>query len=177
MVNALKVIETDRLTLRHLSPNDAEFIFALLNDPAFLRFIGDKGVRTLEGARKYITNGPMEMYARLGFGLYLVELKDGGIPIGLCGLIKRDGLDDVDIGFAFLPEYRTKGYAYEAASATMEYGKDALGLKRIVAITSPDNEASGKLLEKIGLRFDRMIRLSEEGDEVRLFAFGPNNSN
>lgn len=170
MVNALKVIETDRLTLRHLTPDDAEFIFALLNDPAFLRFIGDKGVRTLEDARKYITNGPMEMYARLGFGLYLVELKDGGIPIGLCGLIKRDGLDDVDIGFAFLPEYRTKGYAHEAASATMEYGKDALGLKRIVAITSPDNEASGKLLEKLGLRFEQMIRLSENAEEVRLFS-------
>ncbi len=169
MVTALKVIETDRLTLRHLTPDDAEFIFALLNDPAFLRFIGDKGVRTLEDARKYITNGPMKMYARLGFGLYLVELKDGGIPIGLCGLIKRDGLDDVDIGFAFLPEYRTKGYAYEAASATMAYGKDALRLKRIVAITSPDNEASGKLLERLGLRFERIIRLSEGAEEVRLF--------
>ena len=170
MVTALKVIETDRLTLRHLSPDDAEFILALLNDPAFLRFIGDKGVRTLEGARKYITNGPMEMYARLGFGLYLVELKDGDIAIGLCGLIKRDGLEDVDIGFAFLPDYRTKGYAYEAASATMAYGKDALRLKKIVAITSPDNEASGKLLEKLGLRFEQMIRLSENAEEVRLFS-------
>ena len=165
----MNVIETDRLNLRHLTPNDAEFILALLNDPAFLRFIGDKGVRDMEGALKYITHGPMEMYARLGFGLYLVELKDGKIPIGLCGLIKREGLDDVDIGFAFLPDFRAKGYAYEAASATMEYGKTALGLKRIVAITSLDNEASGKLLEKIGLRFEQIIRLSEEADEVRLF--------
>lgn len=155
--------------MRHLTPDDAEFILALLNDPAFLRFIGDKGVRDMEGARKYITHGPMAMYARLGFGLYLVELKDSGVPIGLCGLIKRDGLDDVDIGFAFLPDFRMKGYAYEAASATMEYGKAALGLKRIVAITSPDNEASGKLLEKIGLRFERMIRLSDGAEAVRLF--------
>lgn len=166
------MIETDRLNLRHLTPNDAEFILALLNDPAFLRFIGDKGARDLEGARKYITHGPMEMYARLGLGLYLVELKDGKVPIGLCGLIKRDGLDDVDIGFAFLPDFRTKGYAYEAASATMAYGKDALRLKRIVAITSPDNEASGRLLEKLGLRFEQMVRLTENAQEVRLFSSG-----
>ena len=165
----MKVIETERLTLRHLSTEDAEFILALLNDPSFLRFIGDKGVRTLDDARKYITSGPMEMYARLGFGLYLVELKDEGIPIGLCGLIKRDGLDDVDIGFAFLPEFRAKGYACEAAEATMDYGKDVLGLRRIVAITSPDNEASGRLLEKLGLRFERMIRLREGDEELRLF--------
>lgn len=167
------MIETERLTLRHLSTEDAEFILELLNDSSFLRFIGDKGVRTLDDARKYITNGPVEMYARLGFGLYLVERKDGSIPIGLCGLIKRDGLDDVDIGFAFLPEFRAKGYAYEAASATMAFGKDALRLKRIVAITSPDNEASGKLLEKLGLRFEGMIKLSEDAEEVRLFTYNP----
>lgn len=165
----MKVIETERLTLRRLSTEDADFILSLLNDPAFLRFIGDKGVRTLEEARKYIANGPVEMYARLGFGLYLVELKDDGTPIGLCGLIKRDGLDDVDIGFAFLPEFRAKGYAYEAAAATMDYGKDVLGLARIVAITSPDNAASGRLLEKLGLRFERMIRLREGDGELRLF--------
>ncbi len=128
----------------------------------------------MEDARKYITNGPMEMYARLGFGLYLVQLKDGGIPIGLCGLIKRDGLDDVDIGFAFLPDYRTRGYAYEAAAATMTYGKEVLKLERIVAITSPDNEASGRLLEKLGLRFECTIRLSEGADEVKLFSTDDN---
>jgi len=128
----------------------------------------------MEDARKYITNGPMEMYARLGFGLYLVQLKDGGIPIGLCGLIKRDGLDDVDIGFAFLPDYRTRGYAYEAAAATMTYGKEVLKLERIVAITSPDNEASGRLLEKLGLRFEHTIRLSEGADEVKLFSTDDN---
>jgi len=166
----LKVLETDRLVLRWLSTDDAEFILELLNDPSFLRFIGDKGVRTLADARQYILNGPVEMYVRLGHGLYLVELKEGGIPVGMCGLIKRDGLDHVDIGFAFLPQYRAQGYAYEAASAVMTYGKDVLGLKRIVAITSPDNDASGRLLEKLGLRFERMIRLSEGADVVRLFA-------
>ena len=167
----MKVLETDRLNLRRLSPDDAEFILELLNDPSFLRFIGDKGVRTLDDARNYILNGPVDMYNRLGFGLYLTELKKSGAPIGICGLIKRDGLEDVDIGFAFLPKFRARGYAYESAAAVMDYGKHVLGLKRIVAITSPDNYASGGLLEKLGLRFERMIRLSKGASEVRLYAF------
>jgi len=141
-----------------------------LNQPSFLRFIGDKGVRTLENARGYILNGPVDMYNRLGFGLYLTELKEGGVPVGICGLIKRDALEDVDIGFAFLPKFWAEGYAYESTSAVMAYGKDVLGLKRIVAITSPDNHASARLLEKLGLRFERMIRLAEDANEVRLFA-------
>jgi RimJ/RimL family protein N-acetyltransferase len=166
----LKVLETDRLNLRWLSTDDAEFILELLNEPSFLRFIGDKGVRTLDDARDYILNGPVDMYTRLGFGLYLTELKDGGAPIGICGLIKRDGLEEVDIGFAFLPKFWAKGYAYEAAAAVMAYGKDVLGLKRIVAITSPDNHVSAKVLEKLGMQFERMVRLSEDAEEVRLFA-------
>ena len=168
--STLKVIETDRLNLRRLTPDDAEFILDLLNDPSFLRFIGDKGVRTLDDAREYILKGPVDMYNRLGFGLYLTELKESGAPIGICGLIKRDGLEDVDIGFAFLPSFRAKGYAYESAAAVMSYGKTVLGLNRIVAITSPDNYASGRLLEKLGMRFERMIRLSKDASEVRLFA-------
>jgi RimJ/RimL family protein N-acetyltransferase len=156
--------------LRWLSTDDAEFILELLNEPSFLKFIGDKGVRTLEDARNYILNGPVDMYNRLGFGLYLTELKDGGVPIGICGLIKRDALKDVDIGFAFLPRFWAKGYAYESASAVMAYGKNVLGLNRIVAITSPDNHASAKLLEKLGLRFERMISLSQSAEEVKLFA-------
>jgi len=166
----LKVLETDRLNLRWLSIDDAEFILDLLNEPSFLRFIGDKGVRTLDDARDYILNGPVDMYNRFGFGLYLTELKDGGVPIGICGLIKRDDLEDVDIGFAFLPRFWAKGYAYESASAVMAYGKDILGLNRIVAITSPDNHASAKLLEKLGLQFERMVRLSQNAEEVELFA-------
>ena len=98
----MKILETDRLTLRHLTRDDAEFILQLLNEPSWLRFIGDKGVRTIEDARKYILNGPVEMYSRLGFGLYLVELNDEDTSIGICGLIKRDSLDDVDIGLDLL---------------------------------------------------------------------------
>jgi RimJ/RimL family protein N-acetyltransferase len=157
-----------------MSPDDAEFILRLLNEPSWLRFIGDRGVRTLQDARDYILTGPVEMYARLGFGLYLVELKEGGSPIGICGLIKRDFLDDVDIGFAFLPEYWGQGYAYESASAVMAYGQRVLGLKRIVAITASDNHSSARLLEKLGLRFEGLVRYPDDGLNIRLFAIDLN---
>jgi RimJ/RimL family protein N-acetyltransferase len=166
----MKILETDRLILRHQIIEDAAFILELLNDPSWIQYIGDRGVRTLEDARKYIIKGPQDMYARLGFGFYLTELKDGGIPIGICGLVKRDFLEDVDVGFAFLPKFWGKGYAFEAASAVMTYAKSVLGLKRIVAITSEDNHASAKLLEKLGLHFEGMIKYAGTDEEVRLFA-------
>ena len=166
----LNVLETDRLVLRWLKPEDAPFILELLNDPGWLRFIGDKGVRSLDDARDYISSGPADMYARLGHGLYLATLKDGGAPIGMCGLIKRDTLDDVDIGFAFLPQYRGHGYAYEAAAATLAYGRNTLVLKRIVAIAAPDNLASARLLEQIGLRDEGRIQLAHREQPLRLFA-------
>jgi ribosomal-protein-alanine N-acetyltransferase len=168
----MKVLETERLVLRLLSPEDADFILELVNDPGWLQFIGDKGVRTPEDARAYIRSGPMAMVARHGFGLYLTELKDGAVPIGICGLIKRHGLADVDVGFAFLPAFRAKGYALEAAVATMEYGRKTLGMTRIVAITTPDNHASIKLLRKLGMRFENMIRLPGDSEELSLFASG-----
>jgi RimJ/RimL family protein N-acetyltransferase len=164
----MKVLETDRLIIRRLTFEDAAFILELVNDPTWLRFIGDRGVRTLADARNYILKGPMEMYDRLGFGLYLAELKEERVPIGLCGLIKRDSLKHVDIGFAFLPDFRSKGYAYEAASAVLAYGKNTLGLERIVAIVSPGNDSSIKLLGKLGFQFEQMITLSSQ-NEVKLF--------
>ncbi len=164
------VFETERLVLRRVTEEDAPFILELLNDPDWLRYIGDRKVRTLEDARGYIQTGPMAMYARHGLGLYLTELKDGGAPIGLCGLLRRDGLADPDIGFAFLPAFRGRGYASEAAAATLEYAKNTLSLKKVVAITSPDNGRSGRLLDKLGMRFERMIRLAPEADEVKLFS-------
>jgi RimJ/RimL family protein N-acetyltransferase len=167
----MKVLETDRLVLRRMSVDDAEFELRLLNEPSFLRFIGDRGVRTLEDARAYILKGPVDMYERLGFGLYITELKGEGTPIGICGLVKRDFLEDVDIGFAFLPGFWGQGYASEAAAAVMEHAKGALGLKRIVAITNPENHSSIRLLEKLGLKFDRMIRATADGPEIRLFVW------
>jgi RimJ/RimL family protein N-acetyltransferase len=169
----LKILETERLVLRWLSTDDAEFILELLNDPAWLRFIGDKGIRTIEAARSYISNVLVEMYDRLGFGLYLTELKQGGVPIGICGLIKRDSLEDVDVGFAFLPDFRRQGYAREATAAVLEHGRRVLGFNRIVAITSPDNHASASLLEKLGFEFEKTVRLSDDGQPVRLFASNP----
>jgi RimJ/RimL family protein N-acetyltransferase len=165
----MTVLETDRLVLRKISADDAEFILELLNQPSFLQFIGDKGVRNTEDAIRYIETGPQASYERFGFGLYLVELKDSGVSLGICGLLKRDTLPDVDIGFAFLPAYWSRGYAFEAANAVMTYGRDVLGLQRIVAITSLDNVASIKLLEKIGLRFERLIKLADDQGEIRLF--------
>ena len=153
------VCETERLVLRRLTAADAGFILELLNDPDFIRYIGDKGARTLDDARRYIEAGPAASYARNGFGLYCVTLKQDGTPIGICGLVKRDGLDDVDVGFAFLPQYRAQGYARESAQAALRHGYEELGLPRIVAITSPDNRDSMKLLRRLGLRLERMIPL------------------
>lgn len=166
----MKVLETEHLILRRFTVEDGEFILELLNDPSWVRFIGDKGVKTLDAARDYILKSLVAMYERLGFGLYLTELKAVSVPIGMCGLIKRDSLEDVDIGFAFLPKFRGEGYAYESASAVMAYGKRILGLDRIVAITSPDNYGSVRLLEKLGFNFERMVKLSDDSVEVKLFA-------
>ncbi|MFE4761266.1 GNAT family N-acetyltransferase [Bacillus mycoides] len=163
------VLETERLTLRWLDVKDTPFILELVNDPAWIQFIGDKGIKNLEDAKKYILNGPVDMYNKMGFGLYLVERKEDFTPLGMCGLIKRDSLEDVDIGFAFLEKFRSKGYGYESAAAVIEYGVQKLGLKRIVAITSIDNVASGTLLEKAGLRFEKII--SDSGENLKLFGY------
>ncbi len=164
------VIETERLTLRQLNAADAPFMLDLLNQPSFIENIGDRGVRTLEDARAYILNGAVASYERHGFGLYLVVLKDTGEAAGICGLVKRDGLDDVDIGFAFLPQHWRKGYAVESAAAVKGYATTAVGLARLVAITSPENWASIRVLEKIGLAFEKTIRLSPTGEDLKLFS-------
>ncbi|MCX6951352.1 MAG: GNAT family N-acetyltransferase [Verrucomicrobia bacterium] len=162
-------LETPRLRLRELEPGDAGLVLELVNEPAWKRFIGDRGIRTLDDAQSYIRTGPRAMYERFGFGLWLVEAKDNlATPLGICGLLKREGLDDVDLGFALLERYWGRGYAFEAAAAALAYGRDRLKLPRIVAITSPDNERSGRLLEKLGFRHDRMIRLAADKPESRL---------
>jgi [ribosomal protein S5]-alanine N-acetyltransferase len=164
------VVETDRLVLRRVTLADAPFILELLNDPDWLRFIGDKGVRTLEDARGYIETGPLASYARHGFGLYVVTRKADPAPIGLCGLVKRDVLPDVDVGYALLPEHRGRGYAHEAAAAVLRFARDEVGLARIAAITNSENERSIRVLEKLGLSFERMIRMTPDAPEIRYFA-------
>jgi RimJ/RimL family protein N-acetyltransferase len=166
----MTVLETERLVLREFHLDDAEFVLQLLNESAFLRFIGDKGVKTLADARDYLLKGPIESYRRFGFGLYLASLREDGTPIGMCGLVKRAGLADVDVGFALRSRYWSRGYAVEAAAALLDYGKRTLNLGRIVAIANSDNHASIAVLEKIGLKFERMVRLSTDAVEVKLFA-------
>lgn len=165
----MNIKETDRLILQQLTVQDADFILDLLNQPSFLKNIGDRGVRNLQDAENYIRNGPMTSYAKNGFGLYLVELKDSRTAIGMCGLIRREALQEVDIGFAFLPQYWCQGYAFEAASAVMQYGKEAIKLDRIVAIVAPGNDRSIHLLEKIGMKFEQIITWPEDSSELKLY--------
>jgi [ribosomal protein S5]-alanine N-acetyltransferase len=165
----MHVLQTDRLTLRRFTLDDAEFIFRLVNDPSWLRFIGDKNVRNLEDARRYLREGPLDMYERYGFGLYRVEENESGTAAGMCGLIKRDTLPDADVGYAFLPQFRGKGYAYEAAAGVLEYGHRAFGLRRILAIVSPDNASSIRVLEKAGMKFENLAEF-RQGDPVKVFA-------
>jgi len=163
------VFQTARLLLRELTARDAPFILDLLNDPSFLRFIGDKGARTLDDARRYIADGPRTSYRQNGFGLYLVQLGDSGERLGICGLVKRQALCDVDIGFAFLPRYWSNGYALEASEAVMHLARTRFGIARVVAITSQDNHGSMRLLRKIGLRLERTICLPGQSERVNLF--------
>lgn len=165
---AKKILETERLVLREFDLDDAEFIVELLNSPGWLKFIGNKKVKTLDDAKTYLETR-IKSYAEHGFGLSMVELKFISLPIGMCGLIKRDTLEDVDIGFAMLPEFARTGYGYEMASATLDYGKNVLGLERIVAITLEENKASIALLKKIGLKFEKLITIPNDDEELMLF--------
>jgi RimJ/RimL family protein N-acetyltransferase len=164
------ILETDNLRLRKFNIHDGEFVVTLLNSPGWLEHIGNRDIRTLEEAQIYLLTGPMNSYEKFGFGLYLVELKEAGRPVGMCGLIKRDGLQDVDIGFAFLPEYCGKGYAYEAAMATLLFGKKELGLSRIVSITEMNNTRSINLLKRLGLEYEKTVRLPYEEKDLLLFS-------
>lgn len=167
----MSVAETARLRLRRLTAEDAAFVLELLSDADFIANIGDRGVHSLEQARRYIAEGPGASYERHGFGLYLVELKAGARALGLCGLLRRDSHPDVEIGFALLPQARGKGYALEAATATMKLATESLALTRIVAITAPGNTDSIRVLERVGLRFERMVHFTPDGNESRFFVF------
>lgn len=165
-----EVAATERLRIRRLDAGDVAFLVRLVNEPAWIRYIGDKHVRSVEDARRYLEQGPLAMYGRFGFGLYAVELRETRAPIGMCGLIRRDALPDVDLGFAFLPEHWRSGYAFEAATAVMAHGRTAFGLRRIVAVLSRDNDRSRRLLVRLGFRFERTVRLSPEDEELDLYA-------
>jgi RimJ/RimL family protein N-acetyltransferase len=164
------ILETERLLLRQFTTDDAQFIFELLNEPSWIQNIGDRNIRTMEDAPAYIVNGPRASYEKNGFGLWLIVLKETGESIGMCGLIRRDNLEDVDIGYALLPKFWSKGYAVEAARAVKDYAKNVIGLKRLVAIVDPANEGSIRVLEKLGLSYERTVRLSADDIDLKLFA-------
>ena len=157
-MNAVDIAATPRLRLRTAVPDDAAFYFAHVNDPGFLEHIGDRGVRTPDDAVRALLDGPIAMQELRGHSLYVVELKEDGTPIGMCGLIRRETLDGVDIGYAYLQPYCGQGYAYEAGMAVLAYAPE-LGLRRVLAITSPNNIASNVLLRKMGMRFQRFTHL------------------
>lgn len=175
MINSEKhkqkyVLQTERLALREFILSDADFIIELLNSPGWIEYIGDRNIKTEEQAQDYLLNGPMKSYEINGFGLYGVELKKDNVLIGMCGIIRRDSLDHPDIGFAFLPDFINKGYGFEIADATITYAKDVLKLNPILGITVPHNKSSIKLLEKIGLKFSKMITMPAGSDELMLFS-------
>jgi RimJ/RimL family protein N-acetyltransferase len=164
------ILETPRLVLREFTHGDDGFVLRLLNEPSWLRFIGDRGVRTLEDARRYLDDGPRKSQARNGFGLWCVVPKGGDAPVGMCGLVRRETLPDVDLGFAFLPGTWGRGYAWESATAVLEHARGVLGLRRVLAITDPENAASIRVLERIGMQREGTVRMPGETLDLLLFA-------
>ena len=166
---SLKILETERLILSRLTLADAAFILELMNEPGFIEFVADRGLRTEADAARYLTEKILPNYERFGFGFYRVTLKESGIAIGICGLVKRDVLANPDIGFSILDRYSRNGYAYEAAVAVMNYGRTVLGLTQICGVTAPDNRVSQHLLRKLELKFQRKFHLPGYGTESLLF--------
>ncbi len=165
----MKILDTERLILRTFEADDAAFHLALLNHASWIDNIGDRGVRTLEQARDALLNGPQAMQLQHGYSMYLIERKSDGLPLGVCGLIRRDTLPDTDIGYAIAAPYWGNGYAYEAAAAVLAYARDTLGLPRVLGITGPDNLASNQLLLKLGLRFQELTMLSGRDSGTNLY--------
>ena len=164
----LPELETPRLTLRRLQFDDAAFLVDLLNQPSFIENIGDRGVRSIEDAHRYLREGPMAMYDTFGFGLWHAALKDGA-SVGMCGLLKRDNLPDADVGYAFLPQFWGQGFAYEAAAATLSHGARKFGLTRVLGVVSEGNSGSIRVLEKLGMSFERMFSMRAGEPPARLY--------
>jgi len=163
------LIETDRLVLREFKLDDAEFVLKLVNEPSWLENIGDKNVHTIADAEGYISTGPLQSYQENGYGLWMAELKLQSVPVGMCGLVKREFFSEPDVGFAFLPEYWGLGFASEAGRATLEYAQNTLNISRVLGITSLDNVGSMRVLEKIGLKYEKLVNLPGYQGQSRLF--------
>ena len=174
-----EVLRTPRLRLRWFEPAaeaDQQFVIELLNDPDWIANIGKRDVSTREQAEAYLRDGPRAMCEKLGFGLYMVEVTDGPTaptPVGMCGLLKRDHLPDVDIGFAFLPAWRGQGMAREAAEGVLRWAQEQLGIPRILAIVTPSNDPSLGLLERLGFADEGLIQVPPDNETLRLLAWAP----
>jgi RimJ/RimL family protein N-acetyltransferase len=163
------LLETERLQLRWMTLDDTPMMFAVWNDPAFMQFVGDRGIRTLDEAEVSMQQGPLHLYSEYGYGPFRVIGREDGADMGVCGLYRRDGLDEPDIGFALLPDYRGKGFGYEASVAVLDHARDVLKLPRVAAIVSPSNDASIALLEKLGMCYDKAMRLPGDDEDVNLY--------
>jgi RimJ/RimL family protein N-acetyltransferase len=167
--NADKIYETERLIIRPMSLEDGDFILDLYNRPKFIQYIGDRHIKTVSDAENYITNRFLPQFERLGYGNYLILTKEGNHKIGGVGIFEREGLDVVDIGFSLLDEYEGKGYAYEAALKVKSIGMDDFGLKKLSAITTKDNFSSQKLIEKLGLKFQKYVTIPDDNEELMYY--------
>lgn len=166
----MTVLHTERLTLTRLSYDDCDFVYELVNEPAFKRFIGDKKVNTLADAREYLRTGPIGSYEQHGYGMFLVSTKESCEAVGMCGLVKRDQFEDPDVGFAFLQRFWARGFALESAQAVVNYGAGQLGLQRMIAIVDPRNKASVRLIRKLGFAYERMVRMQGDEFDIQLYS-------
>jgi ribosomal-protein-alanine N-acetyltransferase len=164
-----QILETERLILRELDIQDAQFMFQLLNSHGWIKYIGDRNIKSKEDAKEYIQKGPLVSYAAHRFGLYAIELKESKLAIGVCGLLKREYLEFVDIGFALLPEYEAKGYAYEAAKAILDFSNENLHINNFSAITLPNNSRSINLLKRLGFKFSKNFIFESTNEELELY--------
>lgn len=162
-------LRTDRLRLERLTENDAALMLAIWNDPAFIRYVGDRGIRNEEESLTAMREGALKLWSELGIGPYRVSLADGEDAIGICGLFKRENIDVPDIGYGFLPDHCGNGYAFEAACAVRDHARDVMGLHRICAIVSPDNARSIHLLEKLGMTESGTVRMPGEDEDILMF--------
>lgn len=164
------VLETERLQLFPFDSSDAEFLYELMNQPEWIEFIGDRGIESIASAERYVEMKLKEAYRLLGFGLYLLRLKSDGTPIGMVGFVKHPELEDVDIGFALHSPFTANGYALEATQSLLNYARTTLNLPRVVAIVTPNNQRSIRLIEKLGLQYERVVQFVEGGEELRLYS-------
>jgi len=175
-MSELLQLETERLSLSRLTLDDAELVLAVWNDPTYIRYVADRGIRTVDAARAALEEGALKQFSDYGYGPFRVAMINDDTPIGVCGLFRREGLDEPDLGFSILPKYWRRGYAYEAARAVVSYAETEIQLTRLTAVVSPNNGASVALIEKLGLQFERMLRLPGDDDEVAIYGMQLNNS-